>query len=308
MDVTIHHRRGKGSLDAKWSEETKQTRHFCASPKEDTDPGGRNRAGLVPEQEFDSCFDRAIAAITGTEVEDPGLGMEWRLVRVAERVPVAEPESGASKVPASRVPEPPPSDPGEMVTFGGRQITAELRMVINNRLSSAYKFVLPRNGIVSLDQAAEMSDDELLHLPGVGRGMVDTLRAAIKERDGSLGIVREAFGVLVHGLDGLEPTDPFREPLAQALAPLTRALAAVATEDKATPEADSNDVPIYELELSTRTYRALKRAQIVTLLALRAAVTDRTILQVRGLGAKGLDEIDKACDELLHRLEAKGGA
>ena len=85
MTVTIKHRRGKGTLDAKWAEETKQTRHFCASPKEDTDEGGRNRAGLIPESELDSCYERAIAAMTRTELADPGMGMEWRLMRVEKR-------------------------------------------------------------------------------------------------------------------------------------------------------------------------------------------------------------------------------
>lgn len=84
MPVTIHHRAGKSTLDARWAEETKPTRFFCASPKEDTDRGGRDRAGLVPEETFDSCYDRALAAITGVELSEPGMGLEWRLMAVEE--------------------------------------------------------------------------------------------------------------------------------------------------------------------------------------------------------------------------------
>src|SRR5450755_3005664 len=84
MSGTIHHRKGKSALDAKWAEEPCITRHFCASPREDTDRGGRNRAGLVPEDSFDRCYDRAIAAIEGTKLSDPGMGMEWRLMPVGD--------------------------------------------------------------------------------------------------------------------------------------------------------------------------------------------------------------------------------
>src|SRR5688572_5567433 len=72
MPVTIYHRRGKGALDAKWAEEVGVTRHFCAAPK------GEN--GARPPGTADKCYDRAIAAIKGTPVADPGMGMEWRLV------------------------------------------------------------------------------------------------------------------------------------------------------------------------------------------------------------------------------------
>jgi hypothetical protein len=116
MSVVICHRKGS-RLDAQWSEEAKQTRHFCAAPKEDTDRGGRNRAGLVPEPEFESCYDRAIAAMTRTELGDPGMGMEWRLmpvdapkptndVRSAPKAPAPSPELQASAASSA-----PPSNP-----------------------------------------------------------------------------------------------------------------------------------------------------------------------------------------------------
>lgn len=85
MPVTIHHPGGRSRLDARWAEETKPTRFFCAAPRPDTDRDGRDRAGLVPDTpEFTSCYDRAIAAITGTKLSDPGMGLEWRLVAVGE--------------------------------------------------------------------------------------------------------------------------------------------------------------------------------------------------------------------------------
>lgn len=84
MPVTIQHPGVKTVLGVRWAEETEVTRHFCASPAEDTDHNGRNRMGLVPVRQFDSCYDRAIAAITRTKLEDPGLGMEWRLVPVGD--------------------------------------------------------------------------------------------------------------------------------------------------------------------------------------------------------------------------------
>lgn len=90
MPVTITHPGGRSTLRAKWAEETRPTLHFCASPVEDTDDDGRDRAGLIPEERFDSCFDRAVALITGTRLRDPGFGMEWRLVPV-EDAPAPEP-------------------------------------------------------------------------------------------------------------------------------------------------------------------------------------------------------------------------
>lgn len=227
MSITTKHRGGKSHLEARWSEEVEVTRHFCASPKEDTDRGGRDRAGLVPEREFDSCYHRAIAAITGTEVSDPGMGMEWRLVPVEDaqaQVKAAVSEPKAKKAP---VPAPPPADPQALVMFGGEEITAELRHVIAERIAPSCKFVLPRMGIVSLDQVAAMSDEDLLALDGVGPRMVEALRDALADRPGQRGtaVVREAFGVIVHGMDKIDRSDPMYAPLSRALEPLTNALA-----------------------------------------------------------------------------------
>ena len=78
MPVTIYHRRGKGALDAKWAEEVSVTRHFCARPKAQAN---------APADDRERCYDRAIAAIKGTPVSDPGLGMEWRLVAIDDGEP-----------------------------------------------------------------------------------------------------------------------------------------------------------------------------------------------------------------------------
>jgi hypothetical protein len=80
LSVTIYHRKGKSRLDATWSEEVDVTRHFCAPDKEDLDRGGRNRMGMTPDQEFDSCYHRAVAVITGRELREPNMGLEWRLI------------------------------------------------------------------------------------------------------------------------------------------------------------------------------------------------------------------------------------
>lgn len=54
------------------------------------------------------------------------------------------------------------------------------------------------------------------------------LREAIAELrpdQRGIAVVREAFGVLVHGLDKVDREDPMYESLARALRPLTDALA-----------------------------------------------------------------------------------
>jgi hypothetical protein len=81
MCVTIHRTEGRTTLEARWAEETKVTRHFCVTPK---DPAN-DRMGLEQEEAAQrDCYARAIDAITGTKVSDPGLGYEWRLMPVAE--------------------------------------------------------------------------------------------------------------------------------------------------------------------------------------------------------------------------------
>jgi hypothetical protein len=123
------------------------------------------------------------------------------------------------------VPEPEPLNSNEQVLFGGRYITAELCWVLENRVASGVKNMLPRAGITSLDQVAAMTDEELLALRGVGAKIVAELRAAIARRDPGLALVRDAFGVIVHGIYDLPDDDPYRPALAQAGEILTAALA-----------------------------------------------------------------------------------
>jgi hypothetical protein len=227
MPVTIYHRQGKSKLEARWAEETKVTRHFCASPREDTDRGGRDRAGLLPQERLDSCYDRAIATITGVALREAPAGLEWRLVAIEveheEEQPARKPKGRRVKVPT-----PPPSDPAQMVPFARTEITAELYQLISDEIPLCYRFALPAAGIVSLDQAAAMSDDELLALDRVGHYTVRKLREAVARRKPGLAVVREAFGILVHGLDAIADDDPMRQSLSQALEPLTCALAEAA--------------------------------------------------------------------------------
>ena len=224
MPVTIYHRGGGRSvLDARWSEETRVTRHFCASPKEDTDRGGRNRMGLAPVDSLDSCYDRAIAAIKGTKLGDPGMGMEWRLVEIRGD----EPSAPAVPIkPAPKIPAPRSMDPTETVSFGGASVTRELYEVILEYVPTSYKYKLPQAGIVSLDQVAAMTDAELLVLKGIGPGIVTALRVAIRERTGydGLTLAREIFEVLRTGLERIADDDSLHAVLADALPPLAAAL------------------------------------------------------------------------------------
>jgi hypothetical protein len=222
MRITIYHRGGRGTLDAKWAEETGVTRHFCAAPSEDT-YHGHNRMGLVPDAHLDCCYERAIAAITGTKLAEPGLGMEWRLVGVSD---AAEPPHTASK-PAPKVPPPLTCDSDCTLQFAGKEITAELHEVIETRLATSYWYALPAAGIVSLDQVAAMTDDELLAIDRVGHGTVKALRQAIRERRGydGLALAREVLEVLQEGLARIGELDPTRPALTNTLPALTAALA-----------------------------------------------------------------------------------
>lgn len=220
MPVTIYHRRGKGALDAKWAEEVGVTRHFCAAPKSED---GR------PQGSGDKCYDRAIAAVKGTPVSDPGLGMEWRLVPIeGEEQPatVAEPAAAADDGNAALVATPPTGDPADVVAFEDTRVTRELHEVLTTRLPSKRRGALPRAGIVSLDQVAVMSDDELLAIEGIGRGTLRRLREAVAERsdcDGTA-LARKVYELLQAGLPRLGDEDPLRAVLAEALPSLAAAL------------------------------------------------------------------------------------
>jgi hypothetical protein len=169
MQVTIYHRNGRGTLEAKWAEETRPTRHFCAAPKEDTDDGGRNRMGLVPEDRLDSCYDRAIAAITGSELRDPGMGMEWRLMPVD--APHVDPSTGA--------PRPVKLDwAAHSRLFDERMKPGGIGALEDAIPPSAWSAVV-RTGIVTIAQLEALTDEQLLAMRGIGATSVRRIREAI---------------------------------------------------------------------------------------------------------------------------------
>jgi hypothetical protein len=221
MPVTIYHRKGRGTPEAKWIEETSVMRHFCVVPKSDGGDG-HSRAELAAAGRPDTCYDRVIAAITGTKLGDPGMGMEWRMM------PVADGEQRAAAIGGGPAPAPPvPAiDPSEIVSFDGEQVTRELRDVIVERLSPKGRHVLARAGIASLDQVAAMTDDELLAIDGIGRRVLQALRQAIRDRDGydGLTLARRVYELLQAGLPRLDEQDPVHAVLADALPSLAAAL------------------------------------------------------------------------------------
>ena len=208
MPVTIYHRRGKGALDAKWAEETGVTRHFCA-PGKGEDLTDRDRS--------QSCYERAVGAVKGTPLSDPGFGMEWRMMPIADEPPakVAKP-----KVPA------PSTDLVDPVELDGAQVTRELHDVIVQQLPGRKRSVLPGCGIVSLDQVASMTDAELLAIDGIGRRTLVLLRAAVDERVGldGLTLARQVYELLQAGLPRLVEEDPMHVLLAETLPTLAAAL------------------------------------------------------------------------------------
>jgi hypothetical protein len=214
MPVTIYHRRGKGALDAKWAEEVTVTRHFCARPK----AGGEGR----PVDPRERCYDKAIAAIKGTPVSDPGLGMEWRIVPIEEGEPAPAPKLAR----AAGVPAPPTADPSQIVAFEGTYVTRELHEVIVERLPAKRRRVLPGAGIQSLDQIAAMTDEQLLAVEGIGNGTLARLREAVQARDPDDGatLARKVYELLQAGLPHLGDEDPMRSVLADAMPSLAAAL------------------------------------------------------------------------------------
>jgi hypothetical protein len=222
MPVTIYHRKGRGSPEAKWIEETCVMRHFCVAPTRD-DGDGPSRAELAAAGRPDTCYDRAIAAITGTKLTTPAMGMEWRMMPVdddGEQRPVAT--DGAS-TPATSAPA---IDLHEVVSLDGEQVTRELRDVIVERLPPKGRHVLPRAGIASLDQVAAMTDDELLAIDGIGRRVLQALRQAVSDRGGydGLTLARRVYELLQAGLPRLDEQDPVHAVLADALPSLAAAL------------------------------------------------------------------------------------
>ena len=210
MPVTIYHRRGKGALDAKWAEETGVTRHFCAHKKgEDLTEDGRIR----------SCYERAIVAVKGTPLSDPGMGMEWRMMPVAGEPPAV------ATAPAPEVPAP-ATELVDPVAFAGMQVTRELHDVILRRLPRSKRLVLPRCGIVSLDQVAAMTDEDLLAIDGIGSRTLVLLREAVEDRTGfdGLTLARQVYALLEAGLPRLGEEDPMHVVLAETMPTFAAAL------------------------------------------------------------------------------------
>ena len=170
----------------------------------------------------DSCARRLLGVLEGNPIGRADMGFEWQLVSiVAPEAPATEP---AANVPAPRA----PIDPNESVRFGGADITAELHEFIRSRVAPSYKFALPRAGIVSIEQAAAMSDYELLALKGVGGGMVMALREWIIERGGydGLTLAREVYELLRDRSPKVDQSDPMYPVLAEMVPVLAEALGA----------------------------------------------------------------------------------
>jgi hypothetical protein len=168
----------------------------------------------------DSCGRRVLGVLEGNPVGRADMGFEWQLVPVEAWPPHAK-EEPTPRVPAARN-----FDPAETVTFDGVQVTAELHEFICSHVSSSYKYALPRAGIVSIDQAAAMSDEELLALRGIGWRIVKELRKWIAARgvhDG-LTLAREIYELIVDRLPQIDESDALHPMLANAMPPLAEAL------------------------------------------------------------------------------------
>jgi len=124
--------------------------------------------GLVPDEpEFDSCYHRAIAAIRGRELSDPGMGFEWRLVAVEDKAP--EPncaEERQANRQANYDAAKADGGAGELEEYG-----LEWQQTIRP---------LVRGGFVRVDDVAEASDEELLRLPRIGPKRLADIRRAVK--------------------------------------------------------------------------------------------------------------------------------
>lgn len=157
LPVTIARERSN-ELEAKWAADTLPTLHFCVSAQ--TDHESYKRMGLRPVEDLEeSCFDRALAAIKGTKTKPPDMGMEWRLVSVG-----GSPRTVRAEVADSLGTE----------TVAG--VEPALRAVLA-RLSYRARLALPRAGIRTLEQLSSKTDEELLEVPGVGQGTLQTIRA-----------------------------------------------------------------------------------------------------------------------------------
>ena len=218
MPVTIHHRHDGGTSDATWTRHADPSRHFCVSRAEDDHDVADRAASERP----DSCYDRAIRAITQSKPGEAGMGMEWRLMAIGD---VDQPPAIAED-PAAAPLSPPSTGAADTVSFAGTQVTCELHDVIVGRLAPNVRRVLPEAGIVSLDQIATMTDDELLAIDRIGPRTVRVLRQALRERAdlGGLTLAREIYDLLRAGMPLLSERDPSHAVLLDALSPLEAAL------------------------------------------------------------------------------------
>lgn len=171
IEVTIKRRRSNDH-ERILAQETRPTRHFCVNDEVNYD-----RLGLPSdEDDLGSCYERAIATITGERTQPPNLGLEWRLM------PVDEPRTPRSTIRRAAA-DAQREERAAHADHVFESVEPALRRVIAERLPAARKFVLPRAGITTLDQVAAMSDEELLAIRGVGLGILRELRAAVAERE-----------------------------------------------------------------------------------------------------------------------------
>ena len=146
MPVTIHRAKGT-TLERRWAEEMKPTRHFCVNPRTDYPRMGLNAADLNGDDDAGSCYAKAIASIRGTQLKPPDMGMEWRLV------PSQTAEREAERVPLS----------------------AEMRAQFE-RLAPGPRSALVKANVTTVERIDAMSDDQLLAIDYVGVKTVRILR------------------------------------------------------------------------------------------------------------------------------------
>jgi hypothetical protein len=151
-------RRRRTRNEAHWAEEVRPTLFFCVPPEPDRE--GLNRMGL-PDDETpsDSCFERAMLAIQGTDTETPDMGLEWRLVPIGARVSEGR---RASREPVQL---------SDGVLGFLNTLAPSPRSTLNRALRKA--------NLTTLDEIEEMGVDELMGIKGIGQTTVTKLRRYI---------------------------------------------------------------------------------------------------------------------------------
>jgi DNA-binding transcriptional regulator YiaG len=175
MRVTIHRTKGRTELQAAWAKEVKQTRHFCVMPKDvELDDSGSDRMGMAPtESGQKSCYNRAIDAMTGSPITDPGKGYEWRLVSVEEE----HVERPPARTLASRFGSPEECAAPDSVAI--RQRAAAGTFISEAGITPRARHALIGADIVTLEEVAGRSEHELLALEGVGHGSIEQIGTAL---------------------------------------------------------------------------------------------------------------------------------